>query len=74
MQMIKLHPSGEALVVSGFSDSVFSWMLLFENENSARYAYSETKSRHFNSLVGFLAYIHSILGIEARYTLYPLKG
>lgn len=70
---LSLHPSGEAIIVSGASDSLFTWLLLFENENTARHAYSHVRNKSFTTLTGLFDYLHKLLGITARYCFFPLR-
>lgn len=70
---IALHRSGDALIVSEAGDSNFSWLLLFENENTARHAFSHVRNKSFTTLTGLSGYLHNLLGITARYSLFPLR-
>ena len=70
---LSLHPSGEAIIVSEVVDSLFSWLILFDRESDARYIMSESKSRPMSSLRQFAAFIQTMLGPEARYSLFPLR-
>jgi hypothetical protein len=70
---LTLHPSGEAIIVSEAVDSLFSWLVLFERESDARYIMSEFKSGPVSSLRQFMAFIQTLLGPSARYTIYPLR-
>lgn len=70
---ISLHPSGEAIIVSEAVDSLFSWLVLFERESDARYIMSESKSRAMSALIQFTAFVQTMLGPGARYTIYPLR-
>ena len=70
---IALHRSGEALIVSEAGDSNFSWLFLFENENTARHAFSHVRNKSFTTLKGFTGYLHKLLGITARYSVFPLR-
>lgn len=70
---LSLHPSGEAIIVSEAVDSLFSWLILFENENTARHAFSHVRNKSISTLTGLFDYLHNLLGITARYTLYPLR-
>ncbi len=70
---LTLHPSGEAIIVSEAVDSLFSWLVLFEKESDARYIMSEFKSGPVSSLRQFMAFIQTMLGPSARYTIYPLR-
>jgi hypothetical protein len=70
---LTLHPSGEAIIVSEAVDSLFSWLVLFERESDARYIMSEFKSGPVSSLRQFMAFIQTMLGPSARYTIYPLR-
>jgi hypothetical protein len=70
---LTLHPSGEAIIVSEAVDSLFSWLVVFERESDARYIMSEFKSGPVSSLRQFMAFIQTMLGPSARYTIYPLR-
>jgi len=70
---LTLHPSGEAIIVSEAVDSLFSWLVLFERESDARYIMSESKSRAMSAMRQFVAFIQTMLGPSARYTIYPLR-
>ena len=70
---LSLHPSGDGLIVSEAVDSVFSWLLLFERKGDAKYILSEAKSRPMSALVQVVGFTHTLLGPEARYSLFPLR-
>jgi hypothetical protein len=70
---LSLHPSREAIIVSEAVDSVFSWLVLFERESDAKYIMSEFKSGPVSSLRQFMAFIQTMLGPEARFSLFPLR-
>jgi hypothetical protein len=70
---LSLHPSGEAIIVSEAVDTRFSWLIVFDRESDARYIMSEFKSGPVSSLRQFVSFIQTMLGPEARYSLFPLR-